>query len=214
MIQLKENNIVIIAHDLNPTIFKQTWLIKQGIFTEDEMLDSSFYTPAAVNVRSKNADLLIVTDRLQLSFSGEGNHEDVANRIILKIVNALPHTPYTAIGFNFIWIAEPVEGQGLPSFLRETLLSNTNPLSSYFYTDDARFGMYLSKDFLGMRMNLDIRPVLSHEGQTRENLRLAFNFHVDIKEEAVKTISNVLKNWLETRKISDKIINEVSRGWT
>jgi hypothetical protein len=66
-----------------------------------------------------------------------------------------------------------------------------------FDADDARFGAYFSKHTLGCRLKLDIKPVIIQaEGESREQVQFAFNFHLDLpQEEVVATLLGHLRNW-------------------
>jgi hypothetical protein len=214
MVNLTNGNIVIVAQNLNPSIFTQLWLLKQGVFVEEEFKQESFFTPAAVNVFTDNSQLLIVPERLQLTFLNTDKQDVLAKRIIGTIVEALPHTPYNALGFNFTWVSEPSEGTGFSEKLREMFLSPKNPLASYFNDDNARFGMYMSKDVDNMRLKLDMKPVTHSQERSKEALQLIFNFHKDLKDDAVHTIVSSLGQWYNTRKLSEEIVLEVSKKWT
>ena len=76
-------------------------------------------------------------------------------------------------------------------------------LHSLFDVKDARFGGYFSKDFLGTRLKLDIKPVIKKE---LEAFQAAINFHVDLTEgDPVKLALGSLKNWSALRKYSEEV---------
>jgi hypothetical protein len=43
MDKLIASNVVIVAENLNPSIFREVWLVKEGIFTEEEIDSKSFF---------------------------------------------------------------------------------------------------------------------------------------------------------------------------
>jgi hypothetical protein len=211
------SNSVVLAENLNPSIFKETWLVKEGVFKEKEIEKGSFFTPTAVNVLTPHVDLLVVPERLQLTFKTDEKQDEILMKTIGNIVEALPHTPYKAIGFNFNWVAEPMDQNKFPKTLKEMFLSDKNPLRNTFNTEDARFGMYVSKDELEMRLRLNIKPIIgSDEKKGKAALSFHFNFNKDISnsEKAVDIILETVKKWLATKKISEDIVKEVSQGWT
>lgn len=215
MVTLHDYNVVVVAQNLNPSIFTQLWLVKQGIFSEDEFKQGSFFTPAAVNILTDSANLLVVPDRLQLTFLKQELQQEVAKKVIGTVVETLPHTPYTAIGFNFNWIIEPEDDKEFPATLRRLFLPDKNPLAGTFDSNDARFGIYMSKNTITMRLKLDIKPfiVTSPAIGKKEVLQLNFNFHKDVKGEDVKIIIETLDKFTIAAEISKEIAGEVSKGW-
>jgi hypothetical protein len=214
MVNLINSNIVIVAQNLNPSIFTQLWLYTQGVFSEKEFKQNSFFTPAAVQVLTDDSELLIVPERLQLTFLKNDKQDVLAKHIIGTIVEALPHTPYNALGFNFNWVSEPSDDIIFAENLREMFLSPKNPLSSYFNVDSARFGMYMAKDIDNMKLKLDMKPVKHLQDSNKEALQLNFNFHKDLRDDIVQAIKSSLEQWLDARKLSEEIVMEVSKRWT
>jgi hypothetical protein len=220
MAEIVLSNAVLLAENLNPSIFRETWLVKEGVFTENEIkVEESFFSSTAVNVLTPHVALLVVPERLQLAFKTDEKQDEIIMKTIGNIVKALPHTPYKAIGFNFDWVTEPTDQNNFPKTLQEMFLSDKNPLRNSFNTEDTRFGMYVSKDELEMRLSLDMKPIIgSGEKAGKEALKFHFNFHksisIDNREKAVEIISETAKKWLDAKKISEDIVKEVSKGWT
>ncbi|HQM80503.1 MAG TPA: hypothetical protein PLX02_02670 [Syntrophorhabdaceae bacterium] len=214
MIKLVEDNIVVVAQNLNPSIFNQLWLVKQNIFAEEEIKTGSFFTPAAVNIMATDFDLLIVPERMQLTFHVHMNQSNIAKRIIGAIVVALPHTPYKALGFNFGWMSLPLDEKMFPNHLREIFVSPKNPLSTFFQEEDSRFGIYMSKNIDMMRLRLDIKPVTIFGEERKEALQFTLNFHKDLTEDSVNKILASLENWSSAWEISNSIVQKVSKDWT
>jgi hypothetical protein len=213
MITLNDSNIVLIAKNLNPSIFSQLWLVKQGIIFENEFKQGSFFTPPAVNILTEVFSLLVVPERLQLAFFKHEHEWEIAKRVIGVVVESLPHTPYTAIGFNFNWSIEPGNEKEFPSNLKRLFLSGKNPLAKDFDVDDARFGIYMSKNIIDMRLKLDIKPVIMTSPVNKEFLQLNFNFHKDVKDDAVRIIIETLSNFTIAADMSKEMVVEVSKGW-
>ncbi len=217
MAEIVLSNAVVLAENLNPSIFRETWLVKEHVFAEGEIEQGSFFSSVSVNVLTPNAELLIVPERLQLTFKTNEKQDEIIMNIIGNVVKALPHTPYKAMGFNFDWVAEPTDQNEFPKTVQEMFLSDKNPLRNVFNTEDARFGMYVSMDELEMRLRLNIKPIIgSGEKAGKEALKFYFNFHKSInnREKAVEIISETVGKWLAAKKISEDIVKEVSQGWT
>ena len=209
MFKLIASNIVIVAQNLNPSIFSQLWLIRNQVFQEDEFKGDFYFSPAAVNVKGQAAELLVVPERLQLTVTQADNQDEVIKLILTKVVTALPHTPYKAVGFNFEWISEPVDKVKFPQVIREMFVSDRNPLARFFAAEDSRFGIYMSTDVGNMRLRLDVKPL------PEEALRFSFNFHQGLDpENAVDMIVTMLDDWPTARDLSEKIVKEASQGWS
>jgi len=91
-------NIVIVAHDWNPTIMTSDWLnqkIKNADFKTQIML------PPLTVANSPSVKLICEPQKLQLLINNpdEGNICDLAN-YVEQIVEALPETKYSAVGIT------------------------------------------------------------------------------------------------------------------
>lgn len=215
---MSNHNIVVVAKNLNPSIFSQNWLIKRGIFSEGDIEGAFLFSPMAVNVQTPQVELLIVPERLQLKFRTDDDHDEINKRIIGNIVTALPETPYTGMGLNIDWIITPHDQSEFPNAIREMFMSDKNPLESKFSNRDARFGVYMSMDMLEMRLKLNIKPIKSVIGKEKiEKEGLSFNFNfdkrIDNQEKAVDIIMETLNKWSQAKEDSEKMVKEISEKW-
>jgi len=210
------SNVVVAAHQFNPSIFKQLWLVKNDIVDEDDFGDGCLFSDPAVKVESGSFALLVVPPQLQ--FVPRVPPEEQQQLIVAKVgavVQALPHTPYTAVGLNFFWHARPEDGD-LPALTRRLFYVAEKPLFRQFQSQDSRFGGYFSKDTLGCCLKLDVKPIMlppeDEEGR-REVLQFAFNFHLDVPQEGddpVTCIRRQLDHWDEARNEATRIVEEVT----
>jgi len=124
-----------------------------------------------------------------------------------RIVRLLPHTPYVAVGLNFVWHLIPNAAQ-FGEFCKG-LFFRDNPLFTAFDVDDARYGAYLSKNSLGARLRLDIKPHrMGPPGEGTELLQFAFNYNLDLPRSAaaVEQILQMLRRWDEARRESQELV--------
>ena len=215
-IDLAISNVVVAAHQFNPSIFKQLWLVKNHIVDEDDFGDGCLFSDPAVKVESGRFGLLVVAPQLQ--FVPKVPPEEQEQLIVEKVgamVQALPHTPYTAVGLNFFWHLRP-EDSDVPALTRELFHVPKKPLFRQFESEGSRFGGYFSKDILGCRLKLDIKPIFlppEEEGENNEVLQFAFNFHLDVPQEgddAVRCIERQLGHWNEARDAATQIVEETT----
>lgn len=203
MKELSVSNIIIVADKFNPSLFSQVWLDKHGILPEKESKGDQIYTPAFVLAQSELFSLQVWPERLQFSYKdGEQDATELIHNTVGKIIELLPHTPFTAAGINFTWRISPPDSSNFSSMDRSMFWMDS-ALHSLFNSEDARFGGYFSKDFLGTRLRLDIKPVRKNE---LEAFQVAINFHVDLTEgDPVELALGNLKNWTAFRKYSEEV---------
>ncbi|MEH6470995.1 MAG: hypothetical protein V7752_07065 [Halopseudomonas sp.] len=174
----RQSTAVLIAEDVNVNTFQQLWLLENGILTSKELKSGaeseSVYTPVAVNVRSDDFELLVVPERIQV-LAKNAAPQEFFERVFVKTVEALPALKSTAFGFNFTFVIKG--GDDLAAKVKSIFIPQENPLAAAFTDDNARSGIYLSKDIFGARLRLDVKPI---KPAGKDGLRLAFNTHWDI----------------------------------
>ncbi|OPL17381.1 MAG: hypothetical protein AVO38_01420 [delta proteobacterium ML8_D] len=205
---------MIIAQEFNLSIINSVWLFKNKIFTEEE-LQGKASLPILVEAQSKDFNFKIIPERLQFSISLKC---DNASRIISskvgEIIKLLPHTPYTAAGFNFTYnIFSKVTGIG--ELTRSLFCRHDSKLFSDFDTEDARFGGYFSKDIIGTRLSLEAKPVTTQKQDIKEEkLKLAYNFQITLSpQDDSNMILDFLKKWDEAKKITQEITYKLDEGY-
>lgn len=219
-LHLVASNAVVVAHHFNPTITDQIWLAKHKIIDPEEAEGGYIYTDALVQVQAKDFHLLIVPDKCQ--FTPAPTSEDSAQLIaerLGKLVEELPHTPYRAVGMNFVWRLDADEA-AVRDIGRRIAFVQSSPLHQEFNVPDARFGTYLSKDSLGCRLKLDVKPFTEQqkakegdpkEGEPKSMIQFSFNYHRELAGEAdpVSAIKDALAQWSEAQRESSVIVGTV-----
>ncbi len=202
-------DVVVVASQFNPSIITQHWLIKNNFFTEDEFSPDCVFSSLVADIRTDQFNILVMPERLQ--FTPKVENTDVQSSLITsklgKIIAQLPHTPFSALGFNFLWLID-TEADSQTKVSRKLFFKQESNLYKKFDTDDANFGAYMSKDILGCRLKLDIKPVrMLIKDDNRSLLQCAFNFHLDLPdEEKHSIILDFLPNWTKAKAISQDIV--------
>ncbi len=211
-VELLRSNLVVAAHHFNPSIFSQLWLVRNHIVNEDDFSPGCLFSDQAVNVETPEFGLLVVQPQLQ--FAPKVSLDCQAELVETKvgnIVRSLPHTPYTAIGLNYFWQFEP-QDDDVPALTRSLFYNPDRRICELFDTEDARFGAYFSKDTLGSRLKLDVKPIIRQvEDERREVVQFAFNFHVDLPREGndlIPAIERHLQIWDEAGAEAARIVEE------
>jgi len=208
MVKLDQINAVLIANQVNLSIFTQLWLVENNVIHKDEFTQEAFFTPMAVNIKTPKFAFLVIPDRIQVSIDGgpEGSL-DILKRTLGKVSELLPHTPYQALGFNYVYTVQ-LPPQGSLEKSSQTLFMKLEGLfKDEFSSSDARFGIYLSKTVSGARLRLEIKPATENKSGA-EVLIAAFNFQRDLKSPG--DISAMIDSWETHLHSSDKLANALN----
>jgi hypothetical protein len=210
--RLVNSSVVVAAHHFNPSVFSQLWLVRNNIVSETEFLTGCVFTDMIANIRTHAFELLVTQDQCQFSpLGGTEAHQTVIVEKVGSVIRLLPHTPFTAMGLNFIWHVEPLD---VSEFGRTRFCKCDAPLYDNFNCEDARFGAYLSKDALGFRLKIDIKPLtMTISGASKELFQFSFNFHSDISGDSpLSDIEPLLARWDEARVLSQELMRTTIEG--
>ncbi len=207
-------NVVIAAHQFNPSIVSQPWLIRHNLATEADFQQGFVFSDSLVQIQAQAFNFLLVEEQLQFQPKVEMEREqELISSRVGDFVKSLPHTPFKAVGLNFLWNLTP-DIESIGGVSRRLFYRKEVPLFQNFATDDARFGAYLSRDVLGCRLRLEVKPILmTAGGTTQEHLHFAFNFNLDLTEadNPVEVITSMLAKWDEAKRETIRIIESVER---
>lgn len=204
-VEAVHQNSVVVANQVNPTIFTPAWLYGQAaLIPQDTIEPGAIIAPQVVQIQTADFHLMVLPDRIQLTPKCEHDRQgDVVRRIMGGIVGQLPHTPYLAVGMNFAFHVHPTSPY--PQRDRE-LFGRENSVGQFFAAEDARFGAYYSQNYLGCRLKLEIKPAHHIENRADEFFAFSFNFNKPIQREtAVQEIRDLLARWDEARQLAMRI---------
>ena len=213
--ELVASNAVIAARQFNPSIISQIWLVRNGLLSEDDFRPDCFFSDMAVQVKSREFDLMVVPPQCQFTPNvAQDQEQDLLVNKVGTIAKLLPHTPYQAIGLNFTWHLAP-ENVDVQTISRDWFYKEDGPLHREFGIENAHYGAYMSKDAWGGRLKLDVKPItIDQEGEKLERIRFAFNFHRDVvgEEDPVACIEQTLHQWNNVRDESSRIVHATNTG--
>ena len=204
-------NIVIVAKQFNPSIIDRHWLVKNEILTEADFKEGCVFIPVLSQVRTQQFDLIVLPEQLQFSPASDlTKPAEVVSHKLGQIIDKLPETPYSAAGINFMWQLSPPEGD-TRIVCRNLFFRHGSRLYDLFDRDDAQFGAYLSKDEMGCRLKLDIKPIIVDKGEGKaQALNIAFNFHRDLfPDNRLSSIHDLLERWEEAERLAGSIAKAV-----
>src|SRR5262249_37748600 len=139
VIELAGRNVVVLGR-FNPAIPSDIWLINHGGVTQDEFdaRVDRIMTPVFSKLQTAEFDLLITEDRLQLTLLQTERAAEIVTAKIGAITGTLPHTPYAAIGFNYVYNVIP---NGDPRrFLRDRFFHGGTAFARALDNPDAYYG--------------------------------------------------------------------------
>ena len=215
-LQLATANVIVLAHHFNPTITDQLWLARNFVVRENEMVPPFIFSDMLTQVQTSDFHLLIVPDKCQFTPAPAlENAQPLITERVGIIVRELPHTPYTALGINFVWHFTQ-DDLDLNEVTKDLFFVPRKPLHHIFDVPDARFGAYLSKDSLGFRLKLDVKPVLGlrTDGSKIDLIQFECNYHraIEESEEAVDVIIQSLTQWGSAHTEAREIVTAALEG--
>lgn len=220
MKKLRNTNVVIRAKQFNPTIFSQRWLIDNRIFKEDDF-KKFIFMPVVSQVSSKDFQLLVTPDILQFVLLQTKTLEEehgIVREILAKIIDLLPHTPFTSMGFNFNWLLTLDDDEKTVSYLKNVFFGE-NEFFKLFAADKTLVGSLLKVDWNEAKLTLKIQPEDVHvtdaerKGVAHIGIALDFNYHFGVPEDNVSgTLIGYLNRWSEGRQYSEYIVDSFMRG--
>ncbi len=214
--ELVGSSVVIVANRFNPSVVSQLWLVRNGLLAEDELAQGSIFADPLVQVLTPHFILVLTPEQMQFIPTGpEGDRAGLIADKVGRLVELLPQTPYRALGLNFTYHLRPEAGD-VRQLARRLFFKDGTPIFREFDCDDANFGAYLSKDALGFRLKLDMKPMngIDKEGQTVYFFQVLFNFHADL-EHAVGTVEHIrtlLGRWGEAADEAARLAARITEG--
>jgi hypothetical protein len=209
-LQLVGASAVVAAHQFNPSILSQLWLVRNGILNEGDFEPGCMFSDVIVNVISREFNLVVVPDQLQLMPKVEAASEaELIQSKLGTLIEALPHTPYQAIGLNFFWHLIPDE-PAIEATTRALFALDDRAIYRDFQAEDAQFGAYLSKNIFDCRLRLDIKPVLFRNpavGIHQSRIFFAFNYNLDLTEsDPIPRMQGMLRIWDKAKGEAERIV--------
>jgi hypothetical protein len=211
---------VVIANDVNLSIFKPPWFSRTGIFTDAELTGEIVISPVMVRVPTDEFEFMVFPNRFQMTFKGlPENGQESMDRVLGSIVNTLPHTPYSGVGLNFNHLVSPNAEDSFFDWCKKEFSCNTANKACPNEPDDARYGCYVSRDVLGGRLKLTIMPTRianrlpdpSADWQVDDDvMRVAFNYDFKVEQtdpdSVCDQVTAILAKWTDVAEDSKRTV--------
>lgn len=210
-IQMLTGSVVLVANEVNVSIFKLAWLLDQGVIEKDELTDDVTITEVSTQVRTATYELTVVPNRIQLNFQPS---EVGVESVLIRLLRILPHTPITVMGRNISYLMMAPQEEDFFVWTKK-LFSPRVELSAIPIEElTSRFGTYASWDALGSRLKLDIKPCIAkgEHGESLEFMRFGFNYHKDLPEHRpIEEAIDLIEKWDELKRHSMSVVDEFER---
>ena len=179
--------------------------MQQGLLREDELGGNVMISPMLVQIPTNQFELAVFPNRLQMSFRGPkpGAKEDLT-RVLGGTAKLLPHTPFSACGLNFNYLAT-VGQDAYAAWSRRLFDCDAARRACANDRDDARYGTYFSFDCLGGRLKVDAKPTRTSDSVKDiapdweadvEVVRISLNYHFECKEPPLSMrVISILEKW-------------------
>jgi len=213
--KLASTTAVVIANAFNPSVVRESFLNKIGVIAPEEVQAGFVFSDQVANVSTARFTLLVLPQQLQVAPVERAGAGPVVGPVIIKLVTALPHTPYVAAGINFVWHLTP-EDETVADATRRLFAGIASPLREAFEGPDAnaRFGFFASKDLGSVRLKLDVKPAreIAPDGaKGSELMQCSFNFHRDVAPAtAPADVAELCDRWAEFEQLSEALVAKLS----
>ncbi|MEZ6081214.1 MAG: hypothetical protein R3C09_28520 [Pirellulaceae bacterium] len=151
-----DSSSVVVRGKFNPYIFSPEWLSEQKIWKHKQVQLALGVVGDGVNFRSADGEVSWRVDPFGLTVEAIE-----ADELVLRVLERLPHTPVSAVGFNFVFSQEKWEGvvPKLGGLALDDLPAKFNPELSIwtgvFHVESTRIQMAIATGEEGITVNFN-----------------------------------------------------------
>ena len=176
MITEESCTIIVNANQFYPTLLTKTWLVENNIIPEND-IENYLNGNGISQIKCANFFLTMLPNQVSFSIINDLDKKDI--HLLLNCINALERVQFLTAGINFAY-SSPLSNDVTKNLSREKYFFTNSKVHSLFDNEDAKFGVYLSKNFHGTRLKLEILPSLVQSLKNplpREVLSFTYNYH-------------------------------------
>jgi hypothetical protein len=193
-LSLDSANIVILAKNHNPTIVSKEWLTQKEILTGE--IVSFVHTPAFSVTETDIFTFIVDPERLQISIKENiSENIEILSKIAKAYITKLPETPYTAIGFNYLY----------------NIATERKSLKNILSPNDEKFKNLFSEDYqLGGSIRFKFENFLVIINFRSENDgKIVADFNFNFNSEDVGKIIEKIETHATIKRKSEEILEEL-----
>lgn len=213
---LGANAVVLSQRPFKPGDFSFLWAARKLRVNADDVPEhGSVQSPLLFNLPTTRFSLVVIKERIQLNLperpeEGGETEGEMVKRIMHEAIVQVQEFSSVGAGFNFNWELDSNERPNSET-TRQLFSAEDKPFFREFAGPDACFGVYASKDFMGIRLRVEARPI--HEPNQEPNGRQVifnFNFNVDLGgNDQVAEIDRLLDRWQDAKGEAFRIMTHV-----
>jgi hypothetical protein len=191
-------NIVVLAKNHNPAIASVDWLKK--IISDEEDAINFTNTPVFSVCEFQSFIFTVTPDHLQVvpKTPSEPNVPKL-QKVVSNYIEALPETPYTAVGLNYIWIVSFDSQEDASGLLKRLFIADESRIKTSLERNNYQAGGILVFEDEIFRTRLLVEAVKEFPN----NISCNFNYHSDVKDfkYALQAISVYQEKNIESKQI-------------
>ncbi|MEI8203786.1 MAG: hypothetical protein WCH34_12270 [Bacteroidota bacterium] len=205
--------------------FDRYFFVKNNIFNESEILPNSQFGRIGTtqlfttkyylssNIIANPTPGVPPINHLVLNSIDPSIKDDLINEKMISIIKSGEIIECTGLGINFNWFITLDFEETSHEIGKSFFYSNEIKLiSRFFNTEDAEYGIYVSKDFKNSRLKLDVKPIIyqaiADPSVKNRGFNFAFNFHFDIvNKNDYSEVIEILKKYNDFKEESELIIS-------
>lgn len=207
--ELNTRNFVLVGF-FKAMLFDKLFFIKNGIFTEDELENYNYDSLMGVSISFKNLNLTISNQTIIITDFEPKGDSDNFKAFCSKFLKSISNQTINVFGINLHWFISANSSEELDGFEKRNFYSeNINLLKSKFNVDDAKYGVYASKNFKDSRLKLDVKPMsvqTPNDPSPFNVINFQFNLHFETKD---KNLSNLFSSVVNDMNLYFKECDEI-----
>jgi hypothetical protein len=183
-IQLTSLNVVVTAAQLNPAIVSETWLAAHNVMAAGDFVGTRMCTGVFSTAENNVFSLVVIAERLQFVSKNLEQGCQPLVQACTNFVNALPETPYTAVGLNYGWTVIPPAGSNAVDLSRALFL-HSGSFCDAVAGNDAVWGVSVVRAAFGgiCRMGVNPRYADPHLRGQPDTLIAEFNYNFPVEND-------------------------------
>ncbi len=206
------NGFVVINNGLDLSNLNSYWLVSNDILKEEDLNRNHVFTNNFIQINLNKYTFTLNNNSIILTINNNYSEQDYNEGVekLIFLLKKIKNTTNLSCGINFNWVLDGLKDDEYFELSKKLFFVKDNALYEDFADGSPCFGAYMSKDFQGSRLKLDIKPIHSPEDKKLGTLHFNFNFHRDlIDSSSLEELSNYLIQWKIYKDKSESLVIKI-----